>query len=145
VCRQHDRALKRKVVASRPKAAPPEQEPATTKVCCGACGRPLAEASSLPIEQREPCPHCRSLKRTANQQSHEGVSFHDSLRTQSRRPSKGGWLVDTQAGDDYTMLLVGWGSLERTKDREKDQYREFIKLHDGTSIESVARLSDHHD
>lgn len=145
VCRPHDRALKSQAVASRPKASPPKQEPTTTKVCCGACGGPRAEASSLTIEQRQPCPECGSFQRTVNRGIHEGLPLHDSLRAQSRRPGKGGWLLDTRVGDDYTKLLEGWGRLERIKDREKDQYREFIKLHDGTCIESVARLSDHHD
>jgi phage FluMu protein Com len=143
VCRRHERALKRQAVASRPKASPPKQEPTTIEVRCGACGGLLAEAPCLAIEQRQPCPECGSLQRRVAVGIHEQLPLHDSLRARSRRPGKSGWLVDTEAGDDYTKLLEGWGSREVIYDREQDRYRELIKLHDGTRIESVARLSDH--
>lgn len=58
---------------------------------------------------------------------------------------KGGWILDTTGGDDYTRILEAWGKRELTKDSEKDLYREVIDLWDGTRIESTARLSDHHD
>jgi hypothetical protein len=54
-------------------------------------------------------------------------------------------MVDIRTGDDYTRMLEGWGRRELTKDRRGDHYRELIELHDGTRIESVARLADHHD
>jgi hypothetical protein len=53
-------------------------------------------------------------------------------------------MLDTRTGEDYTHLLEGWGQRELTKDREHDHYRELIELHDGTRIESTAKLSDHH-
>jgi hypothetical protein len=58
---------------------------------------------------------------------------------------KGGWIVKTRAGDDYTRDLAAWGSRGLTLDRVNDSYSEVIELWDGTRIESNARLSDHHD
>jgi len=147
VCRRHDRELKSQAVASRPKATPPKQEPTTTGVCCGACQRPLAEASGLPVDQRRPCPECGLLQRMFKVELREtlSVQLRNSLRARLHRPGKGGWLIDQRVGDDYTKMLEGWGRLERTIDREHDRYRELIELHDGTRIESVARLSDHRD
>jgi hypothetical protein len=144
VCRLHDRALKTQAVASRPKAEPPEEEePTTLEVCCGECERPLAEPSGLPVEQRQPCPACGSLKRLNKVGIHSNLSFRESVRLRTKRAGKGGWMQDTWTGDDYTRMLEGWGKRERTVDRENGRYREVIELHDGTRIVSVARLSDH--
>jgi hypothetical protein len=145
VCRLHDRALKTQAVASRPKAESPQEEPTTLEVRCGECDRPLAEPSGLPMEQRKACPECGSLLRRNNVGISSTLSFHESVRLRTKRPGKGGWLQDTRTGDDYTRMLEGWGKRELTKDREHDRYREVIELHDGTRIQSVARLSDHRD
>ena len=145
VCRQHDRALKLQAVASRPKAEPPKEQPTTVEVFCGDCELSLNEPSDLPTEERQPCPNCGSVKRLVKVGIYETLTMHESVRARSQRPSKGGWIVDVLSGDDYTRMLEGWGRRELTKDRERDQYRELIELHDGTRIESVARLRDHHD
>lgn len=76
---------------------------------------------------------------------HATLTLRESLRARAKRPGKGGWLQETRSGDDYTRVLEGWGKRELTTDREHDRYRELIQLHDGTRIESVARLSDHRD
>jgi len=145
VCREHDRVLKNEAVASRPKAPLPVSEEATTEVCCGECGATLGEPSGLPAEERKPCPNCGSLRRLVKVGINETVGLHESIRVRSKRPGKGGWLRDMRSGDDYTRSLEGWGKRELTTDREHDQYREVIELHDGTRIESVAKLGDHRD
>lgn len=145
VCRLHDRWLKTEAVARRPKADPPEEQPTTIEVCCGDCQRVLDERPDLAVEKRQPCPGCGSVKRLHKVGLYSTLTFHESLRARTKRPGKGGWIQDTRTGDDYTRMLEGWGKRELTTDREKDRYREFIELHDGTRIESVARLSDHQD
>ena len=145
VCRQHDRMLKDQAVASRPKVESPKEQPATIEVCCGDCHEPVHERSDLPSDQRQPCAHCGSLKRLVKVGVYETITMHDSVRIRSRRPGKGGWLMEARAGDDYTRVLEGWGRRELTIDRQQDRYRELIELHDGTRIESIARLKDHQD
>jgi hypothetical protein len=71
--------------------------------------------------------------------------MHESVRVRSKTPGKGGWMVDTRSGDDYSRDLDAWGKRELTKDRAKDLYREVIELFEGTRIESTAQLRDHHD
>ncbi len=73
------------------------------------------------------------------------LTFHEKIRAKVQRSGKGGWILDTTSGDDYTFDLEAWGKRELTKDAEKDLYREGIELWDRTRIESTARLSDHHD
>jgi hypothetical protein len=75
----------------------------------------------------------------------DAVTVHEGLRLRTRRPGKGGWFKDIKSGDDYTLVLGAWGERTLERDQEHDQYRELIKLYDGTEIESFARLSDHHD
>ncbi len=137
VCRAHDRELKSQVVRGRPKAAPVPDP--------GACKEPLAESSALPVNQRKPCPSCGSLERMVAVSASDTVTVHDSARARSKTPGKGGWMVDTQSGDDYSRDLDAWSKRELTKDRTQDLYREVLELPDGTRIESTARLRDHHD
>lgn len=143
VCREHDRQLKNLAVASRPQAVPPPPTPTTIEVFCGACGVAVAERSDLPADQRQPCPACGSLERSIHVGINETLSLHESVRVTSRRPGRAGWLVDYRTGDDYTRLLEGWGRRDLRIDRDNDQYRERIELHDGTTIESTAHLRDH--
>jgi hypothetical protein len=143
VCRRHDRMLKTKAVASRPKASPPKEQPTTVEVHCGECRRPLDEPADLPSDHRQPCPNCGSATRLVKVAVHETLTLRGAVRVRSRGPAKGGWLVDTRTGDDYTRMLEGWGRRELTKDRKDNRYRELIELHDSTRIESTARLTDH--
>lgn len=145
VCRMHDRALKLQVVRSRPKAPTPTDTSTSIEVCCGECQQTLNESSSLPDDQRQPCPNCGSLTRTNKITFVEMLTVHESLRMRSKQPGKGGWIRDFRTGDDYSWYLEGWGERVLEMDREQNIYREVIKLYDDTRLESNARLSDHHD
>jgi hypothetical protein len=146
VCRRHDRSLKLEAVRSRQKAEPANgaSTPQAT-VECGQCHQLLAEPSDLPVENRQPCPDCRSLSRHMNITLSDTVIVHECLRVRTKQAGKGGWRVDTRTGDDYTHDLAAWGKREFTTDRDADRYREAIELYDGTRIVSTARLSDHRD
>jgi len=145
VCRAHDRELKLQVVRSRPKAPPRTDTPPSIEVCCGECQQPLDESSSLPDDERQPCPNCGSLRRLHKITFFETLAAHDSLRLRSKQPGKGGWMRDFRTGDDYSRYLEGWGTRVLDMNREQNSYLEAITLHDGTSLESRARLTDHHD
>ena len=143
LCRAHDRELKFRAIDSRPRPQPPEPTKTTTDIHCGKCGVALEEDGGIPAEERTPCRNCGSLLRCVKVGIFETLSFHESVRIRSRRAGKGGWLVDSRSGDDYTRLLGEWGKRELTLDRAADGYREVIELSDGTRIESTARLRDH--
>jgi hypothetical protein len=143
VCRAHDRELKLQVVRSRSKAPQPPDTPPSIEVCCGECQQALNEPHSLPESERQPCPNCESLKRLHKITIVETLAVHESLRLRSKHPSKGGWMRDFRTGDDYSRYLEGWGERVLDMDRVQNIYREVIKLHDGTSLESKARLTDH--
>jgi phage FluMu protein Com len=145
VCRTHDRELKNLAVASRTSLEPtPDSSPAPT-VHCEQCDSVLQEPVSADQSTREPCPKCGSTARTIHVSCSDTVYVHESLRVQSRGPGKGKWLKDVKSGDDYTRALQAWGERTLELSREDNQYRQLIKLFDGTEIESSARLSDHHD
>jgi len=145
VCRAHDRQLKNLAVASRiPQQPNPQASPGPT-VHCSQCDLILQESISAGQGTQEPCPQCGSPVRTIRVTASETVHVHESVRVRSTRPGKGGWLKDVKAGDDYTRILEAWGERTLELSREQNQYRELIRLYDGTEIESSARLSDHQD
>lgn len=122
LCYTHQDEMKTQVVRSRPRKPPPA-EPAPASV-------PDPPASAGP----------RVLYRTAE----DHVEVHESVRARTQRAGKGGWMVDTVGGDSYTRDLEAWGKVGRTKDRENNRYHERIEVWDGTTIEVVSRLRDHH-
>ncbi len=145
VCRTHDRMLKLQVVRSRPKALPPPNTSTSIEICCGECQQTLNEPGTLPVEERQPCPNCGSITRTNKITFVETLTVHESVRLRSKLPGKGRWMRDYRSGDDYSRYLEGWGERVLDMDRAQNTYREMIKLHDGTYLESKARLTDHHD
>jgi hypothetical protein len=54
-------------------------------------------------------------------------------------------MRDFRTGDDYSRYLEGWGERVLDMDRAQNIYREVIKLHDDTCLESRVHLTDHHD
>lgn len=143
VCRMHDRELKLQVVRSRPKAPQPAETSPNIEVCCGECHQTLNEPTSLPADERQPCPNCGSLTRLNKITFVETLAIHEGLRLRSKQPGKGGWMRDFRTGDDYSHYLEGWGERVLDIDREQNSYREVIKLHDDTRLESRAKLTDH--
>jgi hypothetical protein len=145
VCRAHDRELKRAFVARRqpksPDPAPAQQEPT---VHCKQCDQLLGEPTVLAGDSRQPCSGCGSTERLVRLTAIDTITAHAGARVRSKRPGCGGWLMEVKGGDDYTRDLDAWGERTLEKDREHDRYRELIKLHDGSRLESTARLSDHH-
>jgi len=144
VCREHDRELKTTFVRSRQPLEASAGTPAITSVRCGTCKHPLEEPSDLPVEKREACVECGSTSREFHVVISETISVHSSLDLRGRH-EKGGWFVKVKAGDDYTRDLKAWGKRELTMDRERNFYCELIELYDGSRLESVALLTDHHD
>jgi len=73
------------------------------------------------------------------------MTAHEKVGIKVKRSGKGGWILNTTSGDEYTHDLEAWGKRALTTDQERNIYREVIELWDGTRIESTSRLSDHHD
>lgn len=145
LCRTHDREIKLKAVRSRPKKPAATVEGIPNIVRCGGCLTVLDERSDVPSEDRLPCSRCGSINRNVDIRVRETVEIHESVQVRQMASGKGGWIVNTSAGDNYTADLAAWGKRALTLDREGDLYLERIELWDGTRIESKARLSDHRD
>lgn len=135
VCRSHDRQLKMSAVRSRPAAPPRVEIPTHAHVECGQCHRPIDEPPDLPVDARNRCPECGSIVRHFGVSISETLALRDSLRARTKRAGKGGWILDTRDGDDYSRDLAAWSKRQLTVDRDRDEYREVIELFDGTHRE----------
>ncbi len=136
VCRAHDRYLKVAFSRSRPRPTP----------SCRQCDQPLNEpVTDAQDEVSQPCPYCGSVKRHIRVRLYDFANAYEVIRRQAKQPGKGGWLRDTTSGDDYTRDLGAWGHRTVDYDHEHNQYRELIKLYDGSQLESTAMLDNHHD
>ena len=145
VCRQHERQLKTQAVRNRPPRPPRAEATVPNVVRCSGCGRVIDEPSDIADELRSRCPDCGSTTRTIEVQLAVNLDIHMSIRARTKTPGRGGWMLDTRSGDNYTRDLEAWGTRGMTTDRKHDLYREVIELWDGTRIESTGRLSDHQD
>ena len=144
VCRSHDRALKYQAITSRGPAPAPPPTPVAVALSCRKCGAVLDQSAQRPEGgEAPPCPHCGSNETHITIGISETMGFKESLRIRTKEPGKGGWIVESRSGDDYTRLLESWGRRELTTDRRNNTYREVVELHDGTRVESTAALRDH--
>ena len=116
-----------------PLVPPPE---AAVIVKCRECDDELIDAGP-------PCPRCGSLDRAIA--DGDTVTGHEVARKRIKHPGKGGWLLDVTMGDSFTRDLNAWGRRELVFDHARDLYREVIELHEGSRLESTAKLSDHWD
>lgn len=139
VCRGHDRALKTQAARSRPTKPPLVDKPAEAVVRCGGCGLVLRERSDVPVHERRPCPDCGASVPKVEVHVFETLTVHGKVALKVRRSGKGGWMIATTSGDDYTWDLQAWGTRKLTTDREKDLYREVSSS--GMEPDSRARLA----
>jgi DNA-directed RNA polymerase subunit RPC12/RpoP len=145
ICRAHDRVVKLQAVRSRPPRPSEAKSEPTLTVLCGHCKRALDEQTDVKVEDRQTCPDCGSLRRHVELHVTDSATIYEWVRVRKKAAGKGGWMVETRTGDDYTHNLDAWGRRSLTIDRENDRYREVIQLYDGTVITSTARLRDHRD
>lgn len=88
-------------------------------VRCGNCGRELAESSSLPSDQRKPCPDCGSTARRFDVHLNAVVRLAATLALEVRRSYHERslpWLVvlallTISAGLIGGLVLTGWASV----------------------------------
>ncbi len=138
VCRVHESQLKATAVRRRPKKPAQVTESPAAVIYCGGCHAVIADPQS------QACPACGSGDRAIRAYERASMTEHQFVRKRTLEPGKkGGWMVEVSSGDSYTVELEGWGTLDRTKARDRDVYEEVIHLWDGTRIESRARLSKH--
>lgn len=144
VCSEHDKDVKRDVVRSRLQPTPPQPaNGSSVTVHCGDCQIPLDEPSDLPVVERQPCPICRSLKRQHRAALNDTLGVHGQLGGTVKRAGVSKFAQRFKTGDNFTRATQTWGTRTLHLDRENDTYREEIVLHDGTRVESRARLRDH--
>ncbi|MEV0598486.1 hypothetical protein AB0I82_04160 [Streptomyces sp. NPDC050315] len=134
VCRVHDRLLKTVAVRSRVPAAQPVEELVTVQ--CRDCDQVLGDVN-------QSCPVCGSRNRAIA--ASDRASSHEAVRLRTKRAGKGRWIMQIDAGDNYTRDLSAWGHRELAINREQNHYREVIELYEGSRIVSTAKLTDHMD
>ncbi len=93
--------------AGRPKAATPPSTSTSAKLLCGECQQTLDEASSLPVEERQPCPNYDSLIRTHKITFYVTLMVHEFVRIRSKCSGKDGWIQSLRIGDNYSRYLKG--------------------------------------
>lgn len=144
VCTQHDKDLKKQVQRSipLPTRRPAEEEPVIT-VACADCGSTIEEPASVPTEERAPCPSCGSTKRLHTVALKSSLDLRGSLSARHKRPARGGWLRRLFTGEVFSTFHGAWTKRELDIDEQNDAYRERLVHHDGTAVESKAKLSDH--
>ena len=114
-------------------------------VQCSNCKRVLDESSSLPPEQRQPCPKCGSLIRTFNVEVSETVAAKTKLGLKHRRPGIKKPIYEEVSGDDLHRNTRLWSKLVRIIDRQNNRYVEKItNAETGECIRSVDELLTAH-
>lgn len=98
----------------------------TKTVSCGKCKIPLDEDSNIESKDRKPCPKCGSTSRTFHVSIHESITFRDKLGMRARHGGQGKPFLETVSGDDLHRKSGKWMKLERTIDRENDEYHEIV-------------------
>jgi hypothetical protein len=95
---------------------------AESTVNCGNCGTLINESPDTPVENRQPCPACKSLSRSFNLSLAEEVSkkeFLDIKKKSPGFPSKKKLRVHLQQGDQINQGTGKWIFKKRRIDKDK--------------------------
>jgi len=99
---------------------------AKRRVACSECGEYLDEPFDTLPDSRPPCPSCGSKSRRFEIEINDSVKFYGKLGIKARRGEVGKPYREVVSGDDLHRKTGKWMHLERSIDREKDQYRECV-------------------
>ena len=72
-----------------------------------------------------------------------GFGFGGALDIRHFRPGRKGWLQHVFTGRSMSRFHGTWTDRDLDRDVVNDLYRERLAYHDGTVLESRAKLSDH--
>ena len=142
-CRVHERDKKTNVRISIPPVSHESAPPATSEIRCGDCGAELPAVWLSQAGGGEPCPECASMTRVVHLTMTETLHLHDAMKAELRASDAQKWSQRIEGGDDFTWDHAAWGSLSRAIDRLGDRYEERLTWHDGTTLVTTAKLSDH--
>jgi|SRR5579859_3908578 len=140
VCTLHDKDVKKRVQASLSLPQPVTSAAPTVEVTCSDCGASLNESPAGP---RSPCPTCGSTRRLHRVGLKATLDLRGSLMARQKRPGRGGWLRRLLTGEFLSTFDNTWTKRELDTNEQTDSYRERLEHHDGTVVESRAKLSDH--
>jgi hypothetical protein len=119
-----DEATAHEFVALSARDDPPEPEPVVT---CKACGAELDESASLPVEERQPCPECRSLGRHVSLTLEGKVTPRSSLGLKHKGGAgRGKPFMELKQGDSFSTSRGRWMSLLQIVDRRNNRYRKLV-------------------
>ena len=118
--------------------APRMDDRPATGVSCGRCGRTLPDSENGPVDQRRPCPDCRSLARRFERTMAEAISIRDSLATKLIRGATGEVAQEQFVGADHTKADGSWTEKTVLVDHETDRYVErVVRERDGAIVRDV--------
>jgi hypothetical protein len=137
VCSEHDKEVKKQIQRSIPLPQPVTSAAPTAEVTCLACSR------TLPAGHVAPCPTCGSTRRLHKVGLNATLGFAGSIMARQKRPGRGRWLRRILSGRFFSTFNNSWTKRELDTDAASDTYRERLEHHDGTVVESRAKLSDH--
>jgi DNA-directed RNA polymerase subunit RPC12/RpoP len=115
------------------------------EVCCGECGQEIPGARpDDPIERRQACPACGSVRRLAKLYVHDEIKVHSDLKLTKRRPGdKKSRPAQEQLSGDVLSADGVWRTRVRVLDRENDWYEETVLNADGSVHQQAHPLNEH--
>ncbi len=102
-----------------------------TQVACGHCGKILDEPSDIAVEERAPCPDCRSKSRQFGKILSDELEIRDGVRGKARsgeagKPGGKPWLT-FMSEPSWSHRYKKWMQREKTENRRDDRYTEVVK------------------
>jgi DNA-directed RNA polymerase subunit RPC12/RpoP len=116
----------------------------TSQRCADCHGELDPEDERFDPDGQATCPRCGSRSRQFLVSLEDHISIHDVLGTKVRGPHGGKPLQERKSGDELHRDTGEWRDVQRTVDREHDEYHEVITRPTGEVIHEVHEpLSQH--
>lgn len=95
-------------------------------VWCGECGAQLQEAADLPLEERQPCPECKSLRRHMKRLFQTTMRAGVGMRVTGKELGRKKPFVEVRAEPSKSIKLGRNVHHERLIDRRNNRYAEKV-------------------
>jgi hypothetical protein len=112
---------------------------------CINCTIEIDEEPGLPVEKRQACPKCGSLKRLQVASIDEILKIYGTLNAKGKRPGNNKPFIEIVSGTSFSYRLQKWMRKFRLIDRVSDVYKEIVIDPDTDLLihKSEERLSEH--
>lgn len=98
-------------------------------VLCSDCGYAFASPEKIGTqkpEERQPCPRCRSTKKTFNIQMEAHITLREMLGLKMRAKGEKDPSVEIKQGDNLYVETGKWHKLLQRIDRKNNRYQKII-------------------